>query len=481
VPERATAAPAPLDPKDAESARLFAEAADAADTAGLDAEPGEAAVRIIRPYGEMQTGMQRFDTLTTGTIAGVTFTLDGKPILTKRKPPFSVELDLGTVPHTRRLAAVAFSADGAELARDELTINSAGHAYRVRLTEPRRGGRYSGTVMARADLEVPEGEAVESVDLFLDETRVATLFQPPWQQPVTLPPGSPTSYVRAVAHLTDGSTAEDLVFVNAPANLEEMDVDVVELYAAVLDRDGHPVPGLAARDFTVLEDGKRQELLRFDRVSDLPIHAAVALDVSASMAPSLDRAREAALRFLQRTIHGKDRAAVIPFNDHPTLAVKFTRDLDALAGGLAGLKAERGTALYDTLVFTLYYFNGIKGQRTVLLLSDGKDEGSRFTWEEALELARRAGVTIYAIGLGDQVEKKKMKTLAEETGGRAFFLDDASKLDEIYTTIETELRSRYLLAYQSSQSGTKANTFRTVDVQVDKRGMEAKTIRGYYP
>jgi len=75
-----------------------------------------------------------------------------------------------------------------------------------------------------------------------------------------------------------------------------------------------------------------------------------------------------------------------------------------------------------------------------------------------------------------------MKTLAEETGGRAFFLDDASRLDEIYARIEDELRSRYLIAYQSSQSGVKGRTgFRTVDLEVGKRGMEVKTIRGYYP
>jgi Ca-activated chloride channel family protein len=476
VPERQAEAPAPAASVDPESARLFAEATEA-----LGSEGGPA-LQIIRPHGDMQTGMQRFDTLATGGIASVTFTLDGKPVLTKRKPPFSVELDLGTVPHTRTLAATAFGPEGQEVAHDELTLNAAGHRFRVRLREPQRGHRYTGSLLAKADVEVPEGEALERVEVFLNETRVATLFQAPWEQPIALPPGEPVAYVRAVAYLADGNSTEDLVFVNAPENLEEMDVDLVELYATVLDRDGHPVNDLTAKDFTVQEDGKHQDLLRFEKVSNLPIHAAVALDVSASMEKSLDRAREAALRFLQKTIQSKDRAAVIPFNDHPTLAVKFTHDLDTLAGGLAGLKAERGTALYDTIVFTLYYFNGIKGQRALLLLSDGKDEGSRFTWDETLDFARRAGVTIYAIGLGDQLEKKKLSRLAEETGGRAFFLDDASRLDEIYARIEEELRSRYLLAYQSSQSGTKgANVFRAVDVQVGKRGLEVKTIRGYYP
>jgi Ca-activated chloride channel family protein len=470
----------PSSPTEIESARLLAEAADDVTGGPL--------IRIVRPHGEMQTGMQRFDAMVSGSsdgaagITGVTFTLDGKPVLTKKKPPFSVELDLGPVPHTRTLVATAFDAGGSELARDELMINAAGHHFRVHLTEPQRGRRYSGTLLARAGVEPPEGESVERVEIWLNETRIATLFQPPWAQPVALPPGQAVAYVRAVAYLADGSSAEDLVFVNAPENLEEMNVDLVELYASVLDRDGHPVSGLTARDFSVREDGKPQEILRFDRVTSLPIHAAVALDVSASMDKSLGQAREAALRFLQRTIHAKDWAAVIPFNDHPTLAVKFTHDLDALAGGLAGLKAERGTALYDTVVFTLYYFNGIKGQRAMLLLSDGKDEGSRFTWEQTLEFARRAGVTLYTIGLGAEVEKKKMKTLAEETGGRAFFLDDASRLDDIYARIEEELRSQYLIAYQSTQSSQKGGKgFRAVDLVVGKKGLEVKTIRGYYP
>ena len=133
---------------------------------------------------------------------------------------------------------------------------------------------------------------------------------------------------------------------------------------------------------------------------------------------------------------------MITFNDHPTLAVKFTRDIKALAGGLAGLKAERGTALYDSLIFSFYTFNGLKGRRALLLLSDGKDEGSRFSFEEALEFARRAGVTVYAIGLGDDVDKRKLASISEETGGRAFFPREAGELAGIYAAIQEELRSQ---------------------------------------
>ncbi len=373
------------------------------------------------------------------------------------------------------------TAPASVLASDELQLNAAGNRFRVRLAEPQKGKRYESSLLASAEVEAPAGETVERVELYLNEARVATLYQPPYVHPLVLPAGEPLAYVRAVAYLADGNSTESVVFVNAPEYLEQVDVDLVELYTTVLDRQGRPMTaGLEAKDFAVSEDGARQQILRFERVTDLPIHAAVALDVSASMEKSLEQAQAAALQFLQGAVRPKDRAAVITFNDHPTLAVKFTRDVKTLAGGLAGLKAERGTALYDSLVFSFYCFNGLKGRRAILLLSDGRDEGSRFTYDEALEFARRSGVTVYAIGLGDEVEKRKLAVIAEETGGRAFFPRDAGELAGIYAAIEEELRSQYLIAYQSA-TARKDRGFRLVDLKVSRPGLEAKTIRGYYP
>ena len=463
-------------PEEAESARILAEA-----NAAL--RSGETTIKLIPPAGELQSGMRRFDTLTTGSgVDKVTFSLDGKPVLTKRAPPFSVELDLGTSPRTRTLSVAAFDAQGNTVATDELQINAApGNHFRVHLVEPQQGKRYESSLLARAEVEAPEDETVERVELYLNETRIATLYQPPFIHPVVLPRGESLAYVRAVAYLTDGSSAEHLVFVNAPAEMARVDVDYVELYTSVLDRQGRPVTAdLRPQDFSVSEDGVHQQIARCERVTGLPIHAAVAIDISASMEPNLDAAKAAALQFLQRMVRPKDRAEVITFNDHPALGVKFTRDVKTLAGGLAGLKAERGTALYDSLIFSFYTFNGLKGRRALLLLSDGKDEGSRFSFEEALDFARRAGVTVYAIGLGDEVDKRKLAKLSEETGGRAFFPRQAGELAGIYTGIEEELRSQVLIAYQSTTSRTDPG-FRVVDVKVQRPGMEAKTIRGYYP
>ncbi len=446
---------------------------------------GENTIKILPLHGEWQTDLVRIDTVITGDdIARVQFNLDDQPILLKKSPPYNVELDLGDVPRPRVLRVEALNQEGDELASDELMINAGRHRFAIRLEEPRPGKSYRRSLRAQADVVIPDGEVLERVEIYLNETLVSTLYQPPWIQPIVLPEVAPVAYVRAVAYQPNGISTEDLVFINAPDNFEEIDIEFVELYTLVLDRDKRPVQGLTQADFLVSEDEVPQELVRFELVDNLPIHAAVMLDVSASMDELLPQAQDAALHFLQQAVTPKDRASVVVFNDHPQLAMEFTNDVDKLAGGLAGLKAERGTALYDSLIFTLYYFNGIKGQRAIVLLSDGKDESSRFAFEDALEYAQRSGVAIYAIGLDlpkrEMESRRKLNRLADETGGRTFFIQDIAELPVVYDTIQMELRSRYLLAYQSSNT-SGSTRFRSINVDMVASGLEAKTLRGYFP
>ncbi len=461
-----------------------------ADTAALLDEANRAladwdtSINILEPQGrDMQVGKVRFDTLVTGDrVAAVAFALEGKEILRKRTPPFSVELDLGQLPATQVLRATAYDADGAELVHDEILINTSAHRFAVRLAEPRPGKRYDRSLLAVAALEIPEGQRIDRVELFLDEDRVATLYQPPWEQPITLPRSEQLATVRAVAYLDDGNSTDDLVFVNAPPGLEEIRVDVVEMFLSIVDRQGRPVEGVSADQVSVREDGVTQELTRFEKVKDLPFHAVVLLDTSASMEDNIDATRAAAQSFLEGTITPKDRAAIITFNDRPTIAAKMTNDLRQLGGALAGLKAERGTALHDALIYSLFYLNGIKGQRALLLLSDGKDEVSRFTVDQAAEFARRSGVTIYAVGLGiPRLEgtRKLLKSIAEDTGGTAHFIEGIAELEPIWEAIESELRSQYFATYQSSNT-SKDKKFREIEVSTPG-GLTARTIRGYYP
>lgn len=475
VPETDTAMPAPP-PADPESARLLAAA-----TAALSS--GENTLRIVPPRGDLLTGMTRFDTLTTGNdISRVVFRLNEKNVLSDSKAPYGVELDLGALPRTHNLRATAYDAEGLEVASDEVLVNVGGTRFRVQLSEPRIGRTYKDSVRAVAELSVPAGETVERLEFFLNDERVATLYGEPWVQSIPLPPGDSIAYVRAVAYLPDGNFTEDTAFVNAPEYLAEVEVQLVELYATVVDKGNRPVANLEPASFKVFEDGVQQEILRFERVENLPIHTAILFDVSASMTENLDATRRAALQFVQQTLKPKDRTALITFNDRPNLAVRFTKEVDVFAGGLAGLKAERGTALYDSVIFSLFYFNGVKGQKALLLLSDGKDEASNFSFEDMIEYARRAGVTIYSIGLalpkGDP--RKKLEKLAEETGGQAYFVDGPAELGPIYERIENELRSQYFLSYQSSNTAITGD-FRAVECKVDRPGLEVRTLRGYYP
>jgi Ca-activated chloride channel family protein len=444
---------------------------------------GETTVRIIPPPGDLFTGFIRFDTLATGSdIDRVAFFLDGKPVLTKTHPPFNVELDLGPFPRLRPLRVEALNESGEVVAADERLLNAGGQRFAVRLREPRRGQTYTRSLRAHAQIEVPEERTLERVEFYLNETLMATLYQAPFVQPIALPSTAEVSYVRAAAYLADGNSTEDLVFINSPDYLEEVDVQFIELFAAVVDRSGRPVNGLARSAFRIVEDGVSQDILRFERVENLPIHVGIMVDNSASMSGVLEETRQAALSFFEQAIEPRDRAAVITFNKFPRLAVKLTSDLALLGGGLAGLTAEGQTALYDSLMFGLYYFTGIKGQRAILLLSDGKDESSRFEFDDTLEYARRAGVTIYTIGLevNDGTARHNLTQLSGETGGQSYFIRDIGDLRKIYHTIQQELRSQYMIAYQSSNtSGDTA--FRTVELKVNRAGVDVKTMRGYYP
>jgi len=450
-------------------------------------------VHLVPPPAGELTGAVRVEAQASGGgIHKVTFFLDGKEMLSRVRPPYSVELNLGPVPVSRELRAAAFDAGGRELASDTLTLNPPKQRFAVRLVEPRSGGSYRGRVLARAEVQVPDGARLDRLEVFLDDGRVATLYQAPWTQLIPLPSRTAAgggaavagSFVRAVAYLADGSSTEDLAVINSPDVVEKLDVRLVELYAAVFDRGGRPVGGLGEGDFQVLDGGEAQSLLRFERVRDLPLHLLFAVDTSASMAATLPQVQKAALAFLQRTLTPKDRAALLTFSDSPVLRTPFTGDLGTLAGALAGLNAERGTALYDSLVYGLSYMKGVQhGQSAVILFTDGGDHLSRLSFDETLEFARRAGIAIYAIGAHiprlDLQIRGHLAKLAEETGGRSFFIESAAELDGVYAAIEDELRSRYLLAYQP-KAAPRAGEFRAVEVRV-AGGMRVKTIRGYYP
>ena len=447
------------------------------------AERGQRSIRLVQlPAHEVQLGLVRFTTVSSWEPERVRFLLDGEEIMTKNRPPFSVELDLGAAAATHRMRVEALDADGWPVASDELRVNQGGQRFGLRFLEPRDDLRYRDSVSVVLDVEVPEGDTLDRVELFLDDRPVATLYQEPFVQPLLLA-SDELAYLRAVAYLDDGATTDDVVFVNPPPHFEHVDIHFVELYASVVDRSGSAVLDLGKDDFTVREDGVEQEIRRFELVRDLPIHAGLLLDTSASMEGRLEVVARAAEAFVEQTVRPKDRVALFSFEARPQTQVGFTNEPEEIAHGLQGLRARGGTALYDALVYGLYAFDGVRGQKALIVLSDGKDETSRFSLENAIRTAQRTGVTVYVVGLAevrkDRDAKRALETLAEETGGRSFFIASLDELPGIYDSIQDELRSQYLIAYQSTSTKGEGE-LRRVEVVAKGHG-EVRAPAGYYP
>src|SRR5262249_8080692 len=158
------------------------------------------------------------------------------------------------------------------------------------------------------------------------------------------------------------------------------------------------------------------------------------------MIQSLGSAQEAAIGFLEAMVGPRDRCFALSFSDKPKLLMERTSDVDAVATQLQGLVAMGATSLHDAIVTSLYYFRGVRGRRALVLLSDGEDTSSSLPFKDALEYARRSGVSLYAIGLrigkADISVRNKLDALAKETGGRAIYIQEARDLKSAYAEIE---------------------------------------------
>lgn len=440
---------------------------------------------LMPPAADVVFGLFRAEALVAGGgIRKVQFFVDGKPQLSRAAPPWSAELRLPNIPAETVVRAEGYDAAGKLLAADEILLNEPQGEARIKLLSPPRGKRLSGRVQARAAAVVPEGKRIESVVFKINDEVIATLEQPPWETAFQVPEGGEVTYLTVTATYDDGTQVEDFRILNSSEFLEEIEVELVELYATVTDRSGALVEGLTAADFTVLDNGKPQQVSKFELMRDLPLTLAVVIDTSGSMRESIGEAKHAAADFLRAVMTPKDRAFAVGFSDRPALLMPLTPDAHALEVAFRDLPAMGNTALHDALVYSLYQFRGVRGRKAMVLLSDGDDTSSLVPFADALAFAQRSGVSIYTIGLGVGAGsvgiRGKLSKLAEETGGRVFYVDKAAELDAVYDQIERELRSQYLLAFAPSPP-PKPGERHAVTVEVEGSGLKARAARGYTP
>lgn len=280
---------------------------------------------------------------------------------------------------------------------------------------------------------------------------------------------------------------------------ERINIRRVRLPITVTDKKGNFVPGLTQSDFVILEDKIPQTIETFsDDVASLPIYVAVLMDTSPSTAGKLKFQQESAMNFIQSVVKArKDRVLFGTFDDQITLLQDFTDKLDLLDKAVYGVKKSgKQTALFDAIwQFCDEKMRSVPGRRVLLLVTDGEDTYSRANIRDAIDIAQRTETTIFAISTkagflatvpgveAGQVSDKKdrdLQTLAEETGGAAFFTGDMLSLERAFNRISKELRAQYLVTYNPTNK-VYDGTFRKIDVKlVQGRGdLKVKTKRGY--
>jgi Ca-activated chloride channel family protein len=268
-------------------------------------------------------------------------------------------------------------------------------------------------------------------------------------------------------------------------------VEVVSLNLVVADEKGRPLPTLGPDDVTLLEDGVPQPISLFAK-EEWPIRLQVLLDGSASMGAALPVAKRAAQRML-RTLRPGDEAEVAQFSRRLRVLQPSTGDLDALVRAVDRVAPDGETALYNALYVTLRELADSHDpdslrRRAIVVLSDGEDTVSMVDDEQLVDLARRAGVAIYTIGLltpppaghpASPVPTYVLTALARETGGRAYFPRSLAELDGSYDRIASDLRTLYGIGYVPLNPRTDG-AFRRIAIRTRQPGLQVRHRTGYY-
>ena len=287
----------------------------------------------------------------------------------------------------------------------------------------------------------------------------------------------------------------------------KVDVDVVNVLTSVRDKRGALIPNLEKQDFTILEDGKPQTIKYFTRETDLPLTIGLLVDVSGSQANLIDVERNAASQFFREVLRKKDLAFLISFGEETELLQDYTGSGKLLTEGLGQLRPSsgvsgihpgpvptmggpRGTVLYDAVYLAANEkLKGEVGRKVIVVITDGVDQGSRLTRNQAIEAAQKSDAVIYSVlysdpraygpfGMGGGGEGELHK-MSDETGGRVYKVDRKHTLEQVFTELQEEMRSQYAIAYTPTNE-TKDGSYRKVDIKLANKDLKAQARKGYY-
>jgi Ca-activated chloride channel family protein len=269
-----------------------------------------------------------------------------------------------------------------------------------------------------------------------------------------------------------------------------LDVTRVQLLFTVSDKKGRFVTDLNKSDFEVSESKKSQNIIEFSAETDLPLRLAILIDTSNSIRERFKFQQEAATDFINTVLRPRqDKAIIVSFDTAAELVADLTDDTEKLASAVRGLRAGGGTALYDAIFFAcrdklMQDQPAYKFRRAMVILSDGEDNQSRWSREQALEMAHKADVVVYTVSTnitripteGDKV----LKFFAQETGGLAFFPFQSRDLAQSFENIANELRHQYNVLYRPEPLKVDG-LYHSVDIKVkNRKDLIVRARHGYY-
>jgi Ca-activated chloride channel family protein len=322
---------------------------------------------------------------------------------------------------------------------------------------------------------------------------LTALSAPVWEKPASgqAPQAAVSPYLGSTESATasaSGVYGDD--HGNSPLLTIHKRVDEVNVVFTATDGRGKFVKNLSQRDFMVLDNHRPpQSILDFQKATDLPLRVGLVVDSSGSVRSRFTFEQNSATQFLQQVVRaGKDRAFIIGFNSHSELMEDFTDNGAKLSEAVAHLHAGGGTALYDAIYLAcrdklLKTKDRHPVRRAVVVLSDGEDNQSQMSLQQAIEMAQRADVIVYPISTDDSGMILRgdgvLQQLADATGGRAFFPYKMSDITKAFSAIEEELRSQYSVAYKPADLAADGR-YHSIEIIAQNKKVHVRARPGYY-
>lgn len=284
-----------------------------------------------------------------------------------------------------------------------------------------------------------------------------------------------------------------LVALTAPfsASLQttlKVDVNLVNVPFLVMDAQGRFVSGLNKNDFSVEEDGRRQDVQSFSRENTLPLTIGMLIDSSPSVSRVFADEKETAINFLDTTLQRSDLAFVIGFSREVTLVQDYTESQQKLREAINSLNISAGTSVYDAVYLACNeVFKTEGGRKALILISDGEDTTSKVRLSEAITAAEKSEAVVYSISnrVGGFFNVKgsgspdTLRRVSAESGGTVYFVAGRSDLTQVFEEISQELRNEYSLGYVSTNTA-KDGKYRTIRIIPNNPAYRARSRSGYY-